>query len=178
MESVGNLKQLENVDLLPVKQNFNLKKKLTAVPERKQSSRASQPGADKDKETVVPGADQDDYALLGAIPKRKVETRTRVPSRKIENMYESHTALKYDFNVGFKMDEGCPEKSIRIKLLEREEYSGQISWGNIVIEDAVGIGGGDEVNNHKSRDKGCPRINVRKNYCVKEKDGDYKNEMY
>ena len=47
-----------------------------------------------------------------------------------------------------------------------------------MIEDAVGIGGGDEVNNHKSRDKGCPKINVRKNYCMKEKDVDYKNEMY
>ena len=137
---------------------------MTAVPERKQSSRASRPGAD-----------QDDYALLGAIPKRKVETRTEY---RVEKLRIFMRVIQPRSNVGFKMDEGCPEKSIRIKLLEREEYSGQISWGNIVIEDAVGIGGGDEVNNHKSRDKGCPRINVRKNYCVKEKDGDYKNEMY
>ena len=27
---------------------------------------------------------------------------------------------KSDFNVGFKMDEGCPEKSVRMRLLERK----------------------------------------------------------
>ena len=125
---------MENFDLLPDKPKF--KKKLTKVRERKQSSRASRPGADQDVDTVEimtavperkqnglairPGADKDDFALLGAIPKRKIGSRTEVPSRKFENMYESRMFQKYDFNVGFKMDEGCPEKSVRMRLLERK----------------------------------------------------------
>ena len=44
------------------------------------------------------------------------EQKYRVENLKIY----SRMVQKYDFNVGFKMDEGCPEKSVRMRLLERK----------------------------------------------------------